>query len=93
MWFRKAAINRALNYEKPASDLYDAAYPSEKDCVTHTVEILKNQQKYTLRQVVTMDIQTLQNTVAGLCFRKKITRQALLILKGMLKADNATGNM
>ena len=81
MWFRKAVINRAMTYEKPALDLYDAPYPSEQDCVLHTLQILKTQKKYTLKQVVTMDIQDLQNNVAGLSYRKKITRQALSILK------------
>jgi hypothetical protein len=81
MWFRKAVINRAMIYEKPELNLYDAPYPSEQDCVLHTLEILKKQKKYTLKQVVTMDIQDLQNTVPGLSYRKKITRQALAMLK------------
>ncbi len=81
MWFRKAVINRALHYAKPASDMYDALYPSEYDCVLHTLEVLRSQQQYTLKQVVTMNIQNLQNTVVGLCYRKKITRQALNILR------------
>jgi hypothetical protein len=81
MWFRKAVINRAMTYEKPELNLYDAFYPSEQDCVLHTLKILKKQKKYTLKQVVTMDIQYLQNTVPGLSYRKKITRQALAMLK------------
>jgi hypothetical protein len=79
MWFRKAVINRAMTYEKP--QFYDTPYPSENDCVLHTLEILKKQKKYTLKQIVMMDIQDLQNTVPGLSYRKKITRQALAMLK------------
>jgi hypothetical protein len=79
MWFRKAVINRAMTYENP--HLYDIPYPSEEDCVLHTLEILKKQKKYTLKQVIKMDIQDLQNSVPGLSYRKRITRQALAMLK------------
>ncbi len=81
MWFRKAVINCAMMYEKPSFNLYDVPYPSEEDCILHTLQILLQQKKYNFTKLINMDIQDLQNTIPGLSYRKKITRQALALLK------------
>src|SRR6202161_568618 len=69
MWYRKAAINRALKYGKPTDfDSFAMSYPLEQDCVSSTYEILLQQKIYSLDQIFEINIQELQNNVPGLCF-------------------------
>lgn len=78
MYFRKAALLKALHLGRPEKGMEDIVYPTEQVCVEHALSILRNQKRF--QNVFVIDIQELQNEVA-IPYRKSITRQALCILK------------
>jgi len=79
MWFRKTAIEEARYTDKVDIDS-SVRYPTEKECVLDTLQMLLKQIKIPIARLSDVDLEFLQDTIPGLCYRKSIIRQALQII-------------
>jgi len=79
MWFCKTAIEEAGFTDKVDIDL-SVRYPTEKECVLHSLQMLLKQTMIPIARLPDVDLEFIQDTIRGLCYRKSIIRQALIII-------------